>query len=283
MGMSAVEIFDDRACVLGEGPLWHPLRGQFFWFDILRKCLMSRIGEQTLEWQFDEHVSAAGWVDENRLLIASETSLSTFDLNTGDSEWVIGLEVDNTVTRSNDGRADPFGGFWIGTMGKSAEKGAGSIYRFYKGELRKLYGDISVSNAICFAPDGACAYFTDTHSNQVMRQPLGPDGWPDGAPEVFIDLREQGLNPDGAVVDSTGFIWLALWGAGQIARYDPQGQFLSAIDYPASQMTCPSFGGPDLTRLYATSAAVHLDEAQGGQTFVIQTDVTGQREHQVIL
>jgi len=281
--MTAPEVFDDRICVLGEGPLWHPLRGQFFWFDILRKRLMSRIGEETLEWQFDEHVSAAGWVDENRLLVASETSLSTFDLNTGESEWVIGLEVDNTVTRSNDGRADPFGGFWIGTMGKSAEKGAGSIYRFYKGELRKLYGDISVSNAICFAPDGTCAYFTDTHSRQVMRQPLGPDGWPESDPVVFIDLREEGLNPDGAVVDSMGCIWVALWGAGQIALYDPQGRFLSAIDYPASQMTCPSFGGPDLTTLYATSAAVHLDETQGGQTFVLQTDVTGQREHQVIL
>jgi len=281
--MTAPQVFDDRACVLGEGPLWHPLREQFFWFDILRKCLMSRIGDQTLEWQFDEHVSAAGWIDENRLLVASESSLSTFDLETGESEWVIGLEVDNAITRSNDGRADPFGGFWIGTMGKSAEKDAGAIYRFYKGELRKLFEGISVSNAICFDPDGTCAYFTDTHSRQVMRQQLDAIGWPHGQPEVFVDLREQGLNPDGAVVDGTGCIWIALWGAGQIARYDPQGQLLSAIDYPASQMTCPSFGGPDLTTLYATSAAVHLDETQGGQTFVTQTGITGQCEHQVIL
>jgi len=281
--MTAPQVFDDRACVLGEGPLWHPLREQFFWFDILRKSLMSRIGDQTLEWQFDEHVSAAGWIDENRLLVASESSLSTFDLETDESEWVIGLEVDNAITRSNDGRADPFGGFWIGTMGKSAEKGAGAIYRFYKGELRKLFDGISVSNAICFAPDGTCAYFTDTHSRQVMRQQLDAIGWPHGQPEVFVDLREQGLNPDGAVVDGTGCIWIALWGAGQIARFDPQGLLLSAIDYPASQMTCPSFGGPDLTTLYATSAAVHLDEPQGGQTFVTQTGITGQREYQVIL
>ena len=252
--MTAPEVFDDRICVLGEGPLWHPLRGQFFWFDILRKRLMSRIGEETLEWQFDEHVSAAGWVDENRLLVASETSLSTFDLNTGESEWVIGLEVDNTVTRSNDGRADPFGGFWIGTMGKSAEKGAGSIYRFYKGELRKLYGDISVSNAICFAPDGTCAYFTDTPTQVIRQVRLDPDGWPDAEPEVFVDLSDTPWRPDGAVTDADGTLWNAQWGGHRVAGYAPDGSFLRAVGFPPAQTSCPAFGGDDLRTLFVTAA-----------------------------
>ena len=60
-------VFDARRCVLGEGPLWHPVREQLFWFDILGKRMLSRVGEQVLDWQFDEYVSAAGWVDQDTL------------------------------------------------------------------------------------------------------------------------------------------------------------------------------------------------------------------------
>ncbi|MEL6588225.1 MAG: SMP-30/gluconolactonase/LRE family protein, partial [Pseudomonadota bacterium] len=127
------EIYDTRRCNLGEGPLWHPTRQELFWFDIIGKTLHSK----AQSWTFDEHVSAAGWVDDTTLLVASETALFRFDLTTGDRTDICALEADNPVTRSNDGRADPQGGFWIGTMGKEAEPKAGAIYRFYKGELRK--------------------------------------------------------------------------------------------------------------------------------------------------
>ena len=95
-------IFDDTVCELGEGPLWHPERNQLFWFDILGKCLHTK-GQH---WQFEEHVSAAGWVSRDELLIASETALFRFNLETEEKEHVIDLEADNPVTRSNDGRAD---------------------------------------------------------------------------------------------------------------------------------------------------------------------------------
>ncbi len=126
-------IHDDRPCELGEGPLWHPERNQLFWFDILSQRLLTRTAEGPLAWAFPHRVSAAGWVDRDRLLIASEVALSLFDLATGQATPVVSLEADTPATRSNDGRADPQGGFWIGTMGKRAEPGAGAIYRFYRG------------------------------------------------------------------------------------------------------------------------------------------------------
>ncbi|MBL4805780.1 MAG: SMP-30/gluconolactonase/LRE family protein, partial [Rhodobacteraceae bacterium] len=165
-----VEIFDDRICQLGEGPLWHPTRKQFFWFDILGKRLMTQINGEPHHWQFDEHVSAAGWVDDDTLLIASETSLFKFNLETAESEFVVPLEVDNPATRSNDGRADPWGGFWIGTMGLEGEADAGAIYRYYQGEIRKIITPITISNSICFAPDQDVAYFADTKDKQIMKQ-----------------------------------------------------------------------------------------------------------------
>ncbi|MCF6445808.1 SMP-30/gluconolactonase/LRE family protein [Nereida sp. MMG025] len=269
-------IFDDRQCILGEGPLWHPTRKQLFWFDIKGKRLLT----SQQEWQFSEHVSAAGWLTKDRLLIASETKLFSFNLETGEQRKVADLEADNTITRSNDGRADPWGGFWIGTMGKQAEPQAGAIYRFYKGQLNQIRSGITISNAICFSPDKACAFYTDTPTKLIMRQALDTDGWPKGTAEVFVDLTADGLAPDGAVVDRDGNLWNAQWGASRIAVYDQNGAFQHAFDLPASQITCPALG-PD--GLYATSASEGVNEPDGGKTFFIPLPVRGQTEHQVIL
>lgn len=281
----SVTVFDDRPCALGEGPLWHPVRKQLFWFDILGKRLMSRTDKSSLEWQFDKHVSAAGWVDADRLLIATETALIRFDLVTGASHELVHLEADNPVTRSNDGRADPLGGFWIGTMGRNAEPGAGAIYRFYRGELRLLFPDITISNAICFTPDGRFACFTDTPRRQIMRVPLDARGWPAAEPTVFIDLTAEGLTPDGAVIDAQGCLWNAQWGASRVARYGTDGRFLSAVTVPSVHTTCPAFGGADLKTLFVTSATEGLAAPAPGDGLTHQgvLDVAGQAEHRVIL
>lgn len=281
--MTQVTIFDDRSCLLGEGPLWHPERQQLFWFDILGKKLLTQENGGPKVWQFEEHVSAAGWVDQNRLLIASETRLFVFNLDTGTEQLICPLEADEARTRSNDGRADPKGGFWIGTMGKNAEEGLGSIYRYYRGELRQLVSNLSITNSICFSPDGKTAYFADTAKQTIQSVQLDPDGWPVGEPTVFVDLSSENLNPDGSVVDAGGNLWNAQWGAHRIACYSPKGAFQSAISFPAEQISCPAFGGPDLKTLHATSAAIGLHGDVEGQTFSVITTTAGQAEHRVIL
>ena len=283
-------IYDDTQCALGEGPLWHPGRGQLFWFDIIRKRLHTRDGNGHRHWQFDEHVSAAGWVDDDTLLIASETRLFAFNLETGASEDVAALEADDPRTRSNDGRADPWGGFWIGTMGKAAEPDLGAIYRFYKGELRLLHRPITISNAICFSPDRAFAYFTDTPTNIVQRQPLDREtGWPSGDAQPWLDLGGTDLVPDGAVTDESGNIWIAHWGAGCVSAYRPDASPLKTIKVPGRHATCPAFGGPDLTTLFCTSArqgiAVPILEAspEQGMTFAVPDAAQGRAEPRVVL
>lgn len=272
-------IFDDTQCQLGEGPLWHPLRKQLFWFDILGKRLHTK-GHQ---WQFEDFVSAAGWTSENTLMIATSQALLHFDVTTGEHELIVPLEADNAVTRSNDGRADPHGGFWIGTMGIEAEDGAGAIYRYYKGELRQLFTPITISNAICFTPDGTQAYFTDTPTQQIMRVALDADGWPKGDPVLHIDLRGTNFRPDGAVVDAAGNLWNAQWGVGRVAGYNPQGEFIESFSFAARQTSCPAFGGDDFATLFCTSAAVGLTGAEQGKTFHAETHYKGQAEHRVIL
>ena len=272
-------IFDGTQCQLGEGPLWHPIRKQLFWFDILGKRLHTK-GQQ---WDFDTYVSAAGWIDRGTLIVASANALFRFDITTGQSMHLWDVEADNAVTRSNDGRADPQGGFWIGTMGLDAELGAGAIYRYYRGELRQLFANLQISNSICFAPSGKAAYYTDTNTQLIMSVALDSHGWPTGTPHIHIDLRGTTFRPDGAVVDTSGNLFSAQWGVGRIAVYDPHGQFIEAFNVPAIQSSCPAFGGDTLSTLFCTTAAIGRGGPDDGQTYAIDTTYTGQAEHQVIL
>ena len=282
-------IYDPTVCTLGEGPLWHPGRGQLFWFDILGKRLLTREGDRTRTWSFDEQVSAAGWVSESALLVASERRLFVFDLETGRQDDVAPLEADDPRTRSNDGRADPWGGFWIGTMGKNAEPHLGTIHRWHRGALTPLFGGLTITNAICFAPDRSVAYFAETTSKIIRWVALDDDGWPAAEPEDWLDLRGEAGNPDGAVTDAEGNLWNAQWGAGRVACYAPDGEFLRAVAFDALHTSCPAFGGPDLTTLFCTSACEdrphdpNRPETVDGKTFAAEGVASGRPEPRVIL
>jgi len=285
-----VRVFDHTACQLGEGPMWHPLLNQLFWFDIIGKTLFTQNAGKIQSWEFPEFVSAAGWIDRDNFLIASASALLRFDISCGESSPVTGLESNNPITRSNDGRADPWGGFWIGTMGINAEPDAGAIYRYFRGEMCQLFAPITIPNAICFSPDRRYGYFTDTTKAIIWRQPLNEaDGWPVGDPEIFIDFSGTGINPDGAVIDAAGYFWNAQWGAARLARYSPDGVFEQEFSLPTDHITCPAFGGDVLTTLFVTSARQGLTASQisaqpdAGKTFVINVGTSGQKEHQVVI
>ena len=287
--MKLLEIFDNRACELGEGALWHPLRKEFFWFDIVRKRMFSRGQSGAREWQFDEMCSAAGWIDIERMIVASESALWQLWLDGDRRVKLCDLEATNTVTRSNDGRVDPYGGFWISTMGKTAEAGAGSIWRWHRGELRRLFTHLTIPNSICFDKSGAFGYFSDTHAKRVMRVGLDVNGWPINHPETWLCLRQKGLNPDGAVIDASGLFWVALWGTGSVSAYGPGGTFVREIHVPAPQVSCPTFGGEDLDILFCTSAFQGQDvqnsevNPKSGMTFSGKIGALGRAESRLLL
>lgn len=277
--------YDDRPCELGEGALWHPERRQFFWFDILNRRLLSRDAGGAQEWRFDRMLSAAGRVDRDRLLTAAETGLAVLDLRDGGLRQVVPVEADDAGTRSNDGRADRQGGFWFGTMGKSAEAGRGAIYRWYRGELRRLVAGITIPNAICFSADGRMAHYADTARRLVWRQALDAEGWPQGEALPFLDLGAQDLNPDGAVIDSEGAFCVACWGAGRIVRFAPDGTRLDEIPVGGLHSSCPAHGGDDLRDLLVTTARegiIDPDPSQG-LPYLLRAPVPGLAEPRVIL
>lgn len=285
-----VEVFDHTRCTLGEGPLWHPTREALFWFDIAERRMLSRAGGDLRTWHFRESVSAAGWIDHDTLLVASESALLRFDIPSGRFEVAAPLEADRHGTRSNDGRTDPWGGFWISTMGKAAEPGAGALYRFHQGELRRIASHLTIPNAIAFPRRVRLAYFADTPTGQIMRMALDPEsGWPTGPAEPWRDLSGERLAPDGAVTDAEDRLWIAHCGAGKIDCYDHKGARVASHAVPTAQVTCPAFGGRDFGTLFCTSAmqGIPTDERAAnrahGKTFALQGLGPGRPEPQVAL
>ena len=282
------EVFDTTPCSLGEGVFWHPERAALFWFDIIAGRLYERGASGQRVWDFGEPASAAARMDDGRLLVATASGLLAVDLETGDKTPLASFPKGPVPTRSNDGRADRQGGFWIGTMGLGAEREAGALYRYYKGELRKLMGGLTIPNGIAFPQDGSLAYFTDTMTGLVWRQALDAEGWPTGEREVYLNLKAERLNPDGAVVDAAGNYHSAQWGAHRVAVYNPAGEQTDAIMFGPSNVSCPAFGGADMNRLFVTTAREGLSEADldaqtlAGQTLVQQTTYKGLPEPVII-
>jgi len=233
-------LFKDTRCELGEGPLWD---GEALWFfDILAPAMfrLSADGATLESWEGDRMASAMARTDGDAMLIATEADLMLFDLAAQSAETLCPLEADDPGTRSNDGRADRQGGFWIGTMGKRAEHEAGAIYRWYRGELRCLRRGVTIPNSICFSPDGRVAYFSDTALGTMYRWRLDAEGWPVGAPEVFYRAERAGEAPDGAVTDESGAVWVAIWGGGRVQRIGSDGAARDMVRLPVPQPSCPA-------------------------------------------
>ena len=288
--MSAA-LHDDRAAELGEGAFWHPGRGQFYWFDILHARLLTRENGAPREFRFPEMVSAMGWISADEAVVAAESGLLRVNLNDGSFTPLAQIEAGQPATRSNDGRADRQGGFWWGTMGKRGgdDPGKGAIWRWYRGEVRKLVPGVTIPNAICFSADGRIAHFADTVEKKVWRLALDAEGWPTGAPQLWLDLTAEGLNPDGAVICAEGLFWNAQWGAGRVAAYAPDGSFVRAVHVAAPHASCPAFGGAGLDVLHVTTAREGMSAAalaahpNAGRTFAVPGVGRGLAEPRVLV
>lgn len=277
------ELFVDSRCELGEGPFWHPLLQRLFWFDILNRTMLSagEDGHIVDRVVFKDTVAAAAVIDRDHLAVAQSGVLLNYDLTTDTSTPIIEIEADVPGNRTNDSRVDRSGGFWIGTMGRRAEPGAGSVYQYRAGKLTKIMSGIRIPNSTCFSPDGRTAYFTDA-GRVIIKCPLDPEtGLPIGEWTEFATIDGPG-GADGAVVDSEGFLWSARWGGARVVRMAPDGRVDRIIEVPGvSRVSCPAFGGKDGKTLYLTTAREGMSpeeaarEPYAGSVFSVQVDVPG--------
>jgi sugar lactone lactonase len=278
-------------CHLGEGPTYDATANTAWWFDILeRKLFEAQLasGSVTVH-SLGKMASALARIDGERQLIVAEDGLYIRSIADGRMLLFAPLEADNPATRSNDSRVHPSGTFWLGTMGRNAEPRTGAIYALQGGRISRLYGDITIPNAICFSGDGSIGYFADTATNILYRVPLdAATGLPVGDPVPFV--RHEGVGGiDGAVVDADGLIWNARWGGGCIDVYDTSGQRQRSLRVPARQSSCPAFVGRDFSRLLVTTAWEGMDDAaraadpEHGRTFILDVASRGRSEPDVKL
>ncbi|MDB5621802.1 MAG: gluconolactonase [Devosia sp.] len=286
------ELLIDSKCALGEGPFWHPDRQQLFFFDINNQKLFaaSATGDIEGSWSFGENVAAAAIIDADNLALVTETGLKRFNLQTSEQSLIVPIEADNAATRGNDSRVHPSGAFWIGTMPKNEDARGGTLYHYRAGKLSVLRSNASIPNATCFTRDGRTAYWADTPTQQILKVETDPaTGLPVGDWSVFADVSEGPGYPDGAVVDSEGYLWSARWGGSCVVRHAPDGSVDRVVEVPVSQVTCPAFGGPDLKTLFITTAAKTLSPEQlaaekvAGGIFAIRLDVPGLPEARITL
>lgn len=285
-GDQGVHRLEAPCCELGEGPAYESVTDTAWWFDIVGCTLYEhRLAEhRTYAHTLPRMASVVAAVDSGRQLLAMEDGLYLRERHSGELQLLQALEADNPLTRSNDGRVHPSGALWIGTMGKHAEKGAGSIYWYDGRELRCLFPGITIPNSIAFSPDGRTGYFADTALNQVWRVPLdASSGLPCGDAALFLEAGDlpQAGHFDGSVVDADGVLWNAAWGGGSVTGYRADGSLLRTLNVPARQSSCPCFVGDRLDRLLVTTAWQGYGEAEragdpgAGFTYVLDAGMRG--------
>ncbi|WP_371664499.1 SMP-30/gluconolactonase/LRE family protein [Streptomyces sp. NBC_00280] len=174
----------------------------------------------------------------------------------GALEWLDRPEDRTPVpSRMNDGVADPAGRFWAGSMAYDGTHGAGSLYRTdHHGTVVRVLDGLTIANGPAFTADGTTMYLADTAAGTILRCRVDPDsGDLSGGPETFARLSEADGSPDGMTVDAENCLWVAMWGAGAVRRYHPDGRLLQTLTVPAPHPTSVCLH-PDDNRLLVTTA-----------------------------
>lgn len=207
-------------------------------------------------------------------IAAAGTGVALID-GSGEPEWLARPEGEATTPmRMNDGCCDAQGRFWAGSMAYDGTPGAGTIYRTDPdGKVTRVLDGYTVPNGPAFTADGTRMYLADSAQGRIDSYEVTPTGEP-VARAVFARVDEG--NPDGMQVDAEGHLWVAIWGAGRVHRYRPDGTLEHVVSLPATQPTSVCVVDGPTPRLFVTSATTGLDHAgpDDGALFSVPVDVS---------
>jgi sugar lactone lactonase YvrE len=279
----------DERVELGEGCRWDGANKQLLWVDILTGRLFCAKfdGEKlvtTSVYEVPGHLTAiAPFEDASQgWIIAANQGFSWLKLN-GDVVLLAEPEaVNGGLVRMNDGACDPLGRFWAGSMAYDVSPGAGSLYRYgAEGRWTRVLSDVTISNGIGWSPDGELMYYVDSGAGTVSVMDFDlADGTVANRKTLIAVDPNQGV-PDGLCVDEDGYLWVAIWGAGEVRRFSPDGEQVAVVELEASQPSCCALGGPDGRTLFITTARVDLPEEtlarqpDAGRVFICSVETPG--------
>lgn len=285
--MVNIDVAVSAAALLGESPVWSPEEAVLYWADIDGR-LVHRFDPAT---GTDETRTVPGRpgslvrsAQPGRLLLAAENQAVWLDWETGATTPWVTLEPAGTGNRMNDGRTDPEGRYWVGSMYERAADGrhTGSLYRIEAdGSYTSIRSRIGVPNALAFDPARNRMYFADTLVDRVVRYDYDRDTGAVRNETLFADFGNLPGRPDGACVDADGCYWVAAVHGGAVLRFTPGGTLDRRIDLPVMTPTMPAFGGDRLDMLFVTSLGgdgtgpTAAGPPRAGDLFVLDPGVTG--------
>jgi L-arabinonolactonase len=264
MNETGVEVAAPHRCIHAEGPVWSDQERLLYWTDIESRTVW-RLDPETgraKSWTTPEKVCSMAFREQGGFLIAFESGLSFYDLQTRVQQRIVDVEPDLPTTRLNDGRCDRQGRFVVGGF-DSSEKGLSAAYRLdIDLSLHRLFGGLSSANSTCFSLDGRTMYYADSPQAVIWAFDYDPlTGTPSNR-RVFCDFRDQPGVPDGSVIDADGCLWNAQWNGSRIVRYRPDGSIERIIEMPCRNPTSLAFGGRELDTLYVTTSLLTLSEEE---------------------
>ena len=285
MTPTADVVFKDEA-ILGEGAIWDDRRQRLLWVDITGK----RVGlfepvSRTNHWvSVDSMVGTVVPTTENDLLIAMQAGVARLDPSSGRvSDLRQPKEHDAQHLRFNDGKCDPRGRLWAGTMALNSERKAGALYCFEANRpVRCCVAGVSISNGLAWSLDHTLMYFVDSPTQAVDVFDYDVETGEISNRRRACEIPAAMGTPDGMTIDQEGMLWVALWGGSAVTRWDPaSGRLLAKIAVPATQVTSCAFGGADLKSLFITTAREGLSAEQlraqllAGSLFMASPGVAG--------
>ncbi len=282
--MSDVELILDRHAGLAEGPVWDDRIGRLWWVDIIGGFVHRLDPATGADEAIDvgRPVGCVGLRARGGIVAAAEDGLGTIDEAAGALEPLVRISHDQHATRMNDGKPDPLGRFWVGTMAYDERPGGGAFYRVDPDlAVTTVLPSVTISNGLDWTDDGGTMYYVDTGTRRIDRFTFHPRTGELTDRRPVVTIPHDAGYPDGMTVDADGFLWVALYDGWAVHRYAPDGRLDRRIDIPAAQATCVAFGGPDLDELYVTTGREHFppegrpDQPHAGGVFRCRPGVRG--------
>lgn len=261
--MSEIRLAAKAANILGEVPVWDVESQSLWWIDIEGKLLqqLHHPSGVVTQWTMPERVGSFALCRTGGIVCAFASGFAFYDLETGETNWIARPEAGTPRNRFNDGKVDRNGRFWAGTMDDKLSERTGALYRLDPDlSVHCMETKIGISNALCWSPDNSKFYFADTMQQEIWQYDYVAETGMISQRRLFAHTRDQPGNPDGATIDSEGFLWNAQWDGWRLVRYAPDGSVDRIVELPVQKPTSVIFGGRNLETLYVTTAIWDLSE-----------------------
>jgi sugar lactone lactonase YvrE len=256
-------------CLLGESPFWHPAEQVLYWCDIPGQRIhrLDPVAGAEQSWPVPWEPGCVVPAEEGGLWVALRDGVHRFDPLTGRCvERLAAAPYDMRHERFNDGKCDPQGRFWIGTLYEPRDKLLASLYRLDSTGFKACATDVTTANGLAWSADGRMMYWADTKAHRIDAFEMDPASGALSERRVFASfplrdpaqpLSSYGGRPDGATVDQEGGYWVAMYEGARLLRFDPSGALTCEITLPVQCPTMLAFGGADLRTLYVTTARLN--------------------------